>query len=88
MSSEFDDVVLEAFLKQQTKLFPEAVAENAEEAREYLSESMAVVVDSLEDVMDYLDGIGMDITELSGDDLSDVEEVFAVGDGRYLIVDV
>ncbi len=88
MSSEFDDAVLEAFLKQQTKLFPEAVAENAEEAREYLSESMAVVVDSLEDVMDYLDGIGMDITELSGDDLSDVEEVFAVGDGRYLIVDV
>lgn len=88
MSSEFDDAVVEAFLKQQTKLFPEAVAETAEEAGEYLADSMAVVVDSVEEALDYLDGIGMDITEISAEELGSVEEIFAVGDGRYLIVDV
>jgi len=88
MSSEFDDAVVEVFLKQQTKLFPEKVAESAEEAREYLSASMAVVVDSKEEVLDYLDGLGMDITELGEDEIAAVEEVFEVGDGRYLIVDV
>ena len=39
-------------------------------------------------LVDYLDGIGMDITELSAEELGSVEEIFDIGDGRYLIVDV
>ena len=88
MSSEFDDEVLDAFLEQQEKLFPEPVAEDREEAEAFLSDSMAVVVDSIEEAFDYLEELGMDVAEMEADDLADAEEVFAVGDGRYLIVDV
>ena len=87
MSTEFDAAVLEAFLKQQGKLFPEPVAETAEEAAIFLTDCLAVVVDSLEDVCDYLDQAGMDISEMEQADVAEAEEVFAVGDGRYLIVD-
>ena len=46
-----------------------------------------MVVDSLEDVMDYLDEAGMDIAEMSKEEVEAAEEVFAVGDGRYLVVE-
>ena len=87
MSYEYDEAVLDAFLEQQEKLFPEAVAESREEAEEFLKDSMAVVVDSLTEVCDYLDEAGMDISEMEQEDIAQAEEVFAVGDGRYLIVD-
>ncbi|MCR5249998.1 MAG: glyoxalase [Lachnospiraceae bacterium] len=87
MSSDYDEKVLEAFLKQQTKLFPEPVAETPEEAKDFLTDCLAVVVDSLQDVTDYLDQAGMDISEMEPEDIAGAEEVFAVGDGRYLIVD-
>ena len=88
MSNEYDDAVVEAFLAQQEKLFPEKIATTPEEAREYLSDSMAMVVDSIEDVLDYLDELGMDISEMSIESAAEMEEVFPVGDGRYLVVDV
>lgn len=87
--NEYDDAVLDAFLEQQEKLFPEEpVATTREEALDYLTDSLAVVVDSLEDAMDYLYEAGMDITDMEAEDIAEAEEVFAVGDGRYLIVDV
>ena len=88
MSSDFDEAVLDAFLEQQEKLFPEPVAENREEAEEFLKDSMAVVVDSIEEACDYLDELGMDVTDMEPEDIAEAEEVFAVGDGRFLIVDV
>ncbi len=88
MSSEYDEAVLDAFLEQQEKLFPEAVAESREEAEEFLTDSMAVVVDSIEEAIDYLEELGMDVAEMEAEDIAEAEEVFAVGDGRYLIVDV
>ena len=88
MSNEFDEAVLDAFLEQQEKLFPEAVAENREEAEEFLTDSMAVVVDSISEAIDYLDELGMDVSDMEPEDIAEAEEVFAVGDGRYLIVDV
>ena len=88
MSNEFDEAVLDAFLEQQEKLFPEAVAETREEAEEFLTDSMAVVVDSISEAIDYLDELGMDVADMEPEDIAEAEEVFAVGDGRYLIVDV
>ena len=88
MSSEYDEAVLDAFLEQQEKLFPEPVAESREEAEEFLTDSMAVVVDSIEEAIDYLEELGMDVAEMEAEDIAEAEEVFAVGDGRYLIVDV
>ncbi|MBP5607346.1 MAG: glyoxalase [Lachnospiraceae bacterium] len=88
MSNEYDEAVLDAFLEQQEKLFPEPVAEDREEAEEFLSDSMAVVVDSIEEAIEYLEELGMDVAEMEAEDIAEAEEVFAVGDGRYLIVDV
>ncbi len=87
MTNTYDEKVLDAFLKDQGRLFPEPGAETREEAKEFLEDVLAVVVDSLEDVMDYLDEAGMDIAEMSKEEVEAAEEVFAVGDGRYLIVE-
>ncbi len=84
---QFDDKVLDAFLEQQEKLFPEIVAETREEADDFLAECMAVVVESKKEVWDYFEEEGIDIAEMDEDDILEADEVFAVGDGRYLIVE-
>ena len=76
----YDDAVLNCFLKNQGRLFPEEdVASSLEEAEAFLEECMAVVVDSAEE------GIDMDGADL--EELLEADEVFEVGDGRYLIVE-
>lgn len=84
---QYDEAVLECFLKNQGKLFPEPVADTMEEADDFLGECMAVVVNSLKEVWDYFDDSGVDITEMSMEDIAEADEVFEVGDGRYLIVE-
>jgi hypothetical protein len=81
---EYDDAVLKCFLENQGQLFPEDVASTMEEAEAFLEDCMAVVVDSPEEVEDYLDEEGLDPGE---GDILDAAEVFDVGDGRYLIVE-
>ena len=53
--SEYSKLCVETFLKNQGQLFDEKVAENYEEAEEFLEDCMAVVVKSMKDVKDYLD---------------------------------
>ncbi|MBQ8592595.1 MAG: glyoxalase [Lachnospiraceae bacterium] len=84
---EYDDAVLTCFLKNQSQLFPEDVAENLEEAENFLEECMAVVVDSLKEVWEYFDEEGVDLEGRTPEDILEAEEVFEVGDGRYLIVE-
>lgn len=84
---EFDDMVLACFLKNQRQLFPEDVAENLEEAEAFLEECMAVVVNSDKEVWSYFEEEGVDLEELDRDSILEAEEVFEVGDGRYLIVE-
>lgn len=83
----FDDAVLDAFLKNQTKLFPEEVATTRDEADDFLTEVMAVVVDSPKEVWEYFDEEGIDIEGASEDEILDADEVFEIGDGRYLIIE-
>ena len=52
---EYDEECLQTFLNMQSQLFDEPVAETLEEAEAFLEDCMAVVVDSLKDVRDYLD---------------------------------
>lgn len=85
---EYDDAVLECFLEKQSQLFPEPVAETPEEAEDFLEECMAVVVNSLKEVWDYFDDSGVDISEMDPENITDADEVFEIGDGRYLIVEV
>ena len=83
----YDEKVLQCFLEQQLKLFPEAVEETPEEAEDFLEECLAVVVDNLKEVWKYFEDAGVDIAELSMEDIEEADEVFPVGDGRYLIVE-
>lgn len=84
---EFDDAVLECFLENQTQLFPEPVAEDLEEAESFLEDCMAVVVNSIDEVYEYFEEEGVDLEGAEGEDILNASEVFAVGDGRYLIVE-
>ena len=84
---EFDDAVLECFLKKQLQLFPEPVAESLEEAENFLEECLAVVVNSVEEVLEFFDEEGIDIDGAVGDEILEADEVFEIGDGRYLIVE-
>ena len=84
---EYDEEVLECFLAHQSQLFSENVAESVEEAEEFLEDCMAVVCKNLKEVRDYFDEAGMDIAGMSEDELLEASEVFALPDGRFLIVE-
>ena len=83
----YDEAVLKCFLDKQEQLFPQRVAETAKEAEDFLEECLAVVVDSVHEVWAYFDEEGVDMEEADEEDILSAAEVFAVGDGRYLIVE-
>ena len=85
--NEFDNAVLEYFLENQLQLFPEKVADTLEESEDFLEECMAVVVNSLDEVLEYFDEEGIDTEGAVGEDILEADEVFDIGDGRYLIVE-
>ena len=85
--AEFTNEYLDAFLENQDRLFDQPVAETREEAEAFLEDWMAEIVDSLEDVREYLEELGMDVADMSDEELEDASEVFALPDGRYLIVE-
>lgn len=83
----FDDAVLKCFLEKQGQLFPEDVAGSLEEADDFLEECMAVVVDSVHEVWEYFDEQGVDMEGAGEEEILDADEVFEIGDGRYLIIE-
>lgn len=83
----YDEICLKVFLKNQEQLFDEPVAESIEEAEAFLEDCMAVVVDSLREVREFFDEEGMDVEGMSDEELEEASEVFALPDGRYLIVE-
>lgn len=84
---EFDDDVLECFLDNHLQLFPEKVAETLDEAEGFLEECMAVVVNSVDEVIEYFEEEGIDMEGAMDDEILEADEVFDIGDGRYLIVE-
>lgn len=85
--NEFSEECLITFLRNQEQLFPEPVAETVEEAEAFLEDCMAVVVDTLEEVKEYFEENGMDVDEMSMNELEESSEVFALPNGQYLIVE-
>ena len=85
--NEFREECLITFLRNQEQLFPEPVAETVEEAEAFLEDCMAVVVDTLEEVKEYFEENGMDVDEMSMNELEEASEVFALPNGQYLIVE-
>ncbi|MDD3367282.1 MAG: glyoxalase [Lachnospiraceae bacterium] len=84
---EYDDAVIACFLKHQGQLFSEKVAENEAEAEEFLEDCMAVVVNSVKEVLEYFEEEGIDVEDADEESILEASEVFEVGDGRYLIVE-
>ena len=79
--------VLDCFLENQTKLFPQEVAATREEADDFLSEVMAVIVDSPREVWEYFDEECIDTDGADENEILEADEVFELPDGRYLIVE-
>lgn len=78
---------VETFLKNQSQLFDEPVAESYEEAEEFLEDCMAVEVNSLKEVKEYLGDAGADLEGMSMEELKEACEVFELPSGKYLIVE-
>ena len=85
--SDYSEICLKTFLKDQGKLFDEPVAENMEEAEAFLEDCMAVVVDSLDEVREYFEEEGVDVDGMTPEELEEASEVFPLPDGTYLIVE-
>lgn len=79
----YDKKVLEKFIEKQSQLFDEPVAEDLEEADEFLDMMMAVVVNSKNEVKEYFEELGADMEG----DILEAAEVFDIEDGRFLIVE-
>lgn len=82
----FDKDVVNYFLENQGQLFDEDVASTPDEAQDFLEDAMAEVVDSVEEVIEYFDEMGVDTDGLSEEEVVQQAEVFALPDGRYLVV--
>ena len=87
MTQEYSEECLKVFLDNQEQLFDEPVAETLEEAEAFLEDCMAVVTDSLDEVRDYMEESGMDVQDLSDEELEAASEVFPLQGGQYLIVE-
>lgn len=85
--NEYSEECLLTFMEKQTQLFDEPVAETMEAAEAFLEDCMAVVVDSLDEVREYFDENGLDVNNMSQDELEDASEVFPLPNGQYLIVE-
>ncbi|MCB7302947.1 glyoxalase [Bariatricus massiliensis] len=84
---EYDEECLRTFLKMQSQLFDEPVAETLEEAEAFLEDCMAVVVESIEEVREYFEESGADVEGMSNEELEEASEVFPLPNGQYLIVE-
>ena len=84
---EYDEECLRTFLKMQSQLFDDPVADTLEEAEAFLEDCMAVIVDSVREVREYFEESGADVEGMSDEELEDASEVFELPNGQYLIVE-
>lgn len=84
---QFDEECLTTFLKVQDNIYKEKVAETLEEAEEFLEDCMAVVLNSVEEIMEYWDEMGIDISGMTLEEIENSVEVIKLPKGRYLVVE-
>ena len=83
----YTEECINTFLEKQGQLFPQPVAESFEEAEAFLEDCMAAMVDSIDEVREYLDDMGADVEGMSDEELEEASEVFALPHIKYLIVE-
>ena len=81
------DECAKVFLRDQKQLFDEPVAYNLEEAREFLEDCMAVYCKDIKELREVMDDEGMDVSDLSNDELLEQLEVFKLDNGGYFFVE-
>lgn len=84
---EYDEECLKTFLRKQSQLFDDPVAETMEEAEAFLEDCMAVIVDSIEEVQAFFEEEGLDVDGMSLEEIEEASEVFVLPSGQYLIVE-
>ena len=84
---EYDEICVKYFLEHQEQILREPVAETMEEAEEFLEDCMAVVCKNIKEVRAYFEEEGADIAGMSLEELTEASEVFALPDGRFLVVE-
>lgn len=77
----------EVFLKEQEKLLGETVFETVEEVLDFLEECFAVVLNSPQEIREYWDESGMDVQNMTEEEILESAEVFSLSDGKYLVVE-
>ena len=75
------------FLRDQKQLFDEPVAYDLEEAKEFLEDCMAVYCKDIKELREVMDDEGMDVSDLSNDELLEQLEVFRLDNGGYFFVE-
>ena len=83
----YSEEAVEVFLKDQSRLYDEPVAETPEEAQEFLEDCMAVEVENIKEVRAYLDEAGADVSGGTDGGREEAGEVFTLPSGGYLIVE-
>ena len=70
------DECAKVFLRDQKQLFDEPVAYDLEEAKEFLEDCMSVYCKDIKELREVMDDEGMDVSDLSNDELLEQLEVF------------
>ena len=83
----YDEECLKTFIDKQEKLIGRKEFTSLEDADEFLTDVMAVKLDTIELVRDYLIDAGMDAYGLSDEELCEEAEVFRLPGGKYLVVE-
>lgn len=81
------DECAKVFLRDQKQLFDEPVAYDLEEAKEFLEDCMAVYCKDIKELREVMDDEGMDVSDLSNDELLEQLEVFRIDNGGYFFVE-
>ena len=81
------DECAKVFLRDQKQLFDEPVAYDLEEAKEFLEDCMAVYCKDIKELREVMDDEGMDVSDLSNDELLEQLEVFRLHNGGYFFVE-
>lgn len=85
--NQYDKECVTYFFEHQSQLFGKNILEDMEEAQEFLEDSLAVVCKNIKEVRAYFEEEGADIAEMSNEELKEASEVFALPDGRFLVIE-
>lgn len=84
---EHIDECAKVFLRDQKQLFDEPVAYDLEEAKGFLEDCMAVYCKNIKELREVMDDEGMDVSDLSNEELLEQLEVFRLDNGAYFFVE-